>query len=162
MNNKNRGMILEKIINKTIDLYKESNVAIFHKKNLDITFSKTSKNLKLENAFISKKSTVDYYGIYKGIFVAFEAKSTNENYLPLNNIKDHQIEYLKLIKSHGGCAFFIILLKNHQYFYILDIENFQYVENKNLSIEFLNKYAFKLDLTFPGIIDFVPYVEKMI
>ena len=66
---KNRGMLLEQILNKTIEYYNKNNIAFFAKKNLDIKFSKVfvdDRNKKLESSFISKKSTVDYYGIYKG------------------------------------------------------------------------------------------------
>ncbi|WP_337902552.1 Holliday junction resolvase RecU, partial [Mesomycoplasma ovipneumoniae] len=38
MNHKNRGMFLEKIINNTIEFYYQNDIAIFHKKNLDIGF----------------------------------------------------------------------------------------------------------------------------
>ncbi|CRH45622.1 Holliday junction resolvase recU [Chlamydia trachomatis] len=89
---KNRGMLLETIINQTNEFYFKNDICLIHKKNLD-------------QAVISSKSSVDYYGIYKGKFIAFEAKSTELSILPLKNIKNHQIEYLNLIQKNGGIAF---------------------------------------------------------
>jgi recombination protein U len=85
MHNKKRGSLLESVINKTIAFYERNNVGLFHKKNLDVAFqSVTTQNNKpyLNNGYILKKSTVDYYGVLSGFFIAFEAKSTNQEKLP--------------------------------------------------------------------------------
>ncbi|WGI36441.1 Holliday junction resolvase RecU [Mesomycoplasma lagogenitalium] len=163
MTNKNRGMILEVIINKTIKFYNDNNIAIFQKKNLDISFKKvTAKNNELENAIISKKSTVDYYGIYKGMFICFEAKSTNENFLPWSNIKEHQIKYLKKIKEHGGISFFIILFKHLERFFILSIDKIDLKSKKEvINILFLEKNGYEIELMYPGIIDFVNLLQYL-
>ncbi|WP_434337009.1 Holliday junction resolvase RecU [Mesomycoplasma conjunctivae] len=161
MNHKNRGMILETIINNTIDFYNRNGVAIFHKKNLDISFKKIGKDLSVKKGMVLKKSTVDYYGIYNGIFVAFEAKSTNENLLNIKQIPDHQIQYLEQIKKHKGCAFFIIFFKKYEQFFILDISKFDKTE-KSISVDFLKKNGIEVILTYPGIIDFVEHIGSMV
>ncbi|MGZ9428357.1 Holliday junction resolvase RecU [Mycoplasma sp. 1012] len=160
-NTKNRGMILEKIINNTIKFYLENNIAIFHKKNLDISFKKVSNNNELENAIISKKSTVDYYGIYKGFFICFEAKSTNENYLPKQNIKDHQLKYLKNINAHGGISFFIILFKHLERFFLISANKIDLNSEQSINIDFLSKEGIEIELMYPGIIDFAPFIESI-
>ncbi|ADM21873.1 Holliday junction resolvase recU [Mesomycoplasma hyorhinis HUB-1] len=159
---KNKGMILEKILNLTIDFYWKNNIAICHKKNLDIQFKKVNDDLQLEKSYISRKSTVDYYGIYKGIFLAFEAKSTNENKLSLNIIPKHQINYLKKINQHFGCAFFVILFKTEERFFLISIDKIDFAKQKSLTIEYLTKNGFELMLTYPGIIDFVEFIDKML
>ncbi|UWD34095.1 Holliday junction resolvase RecU [Mesomycoplasma molare] len=159
MISKNRGMILEQIINKTIKFYLENNVAIFHKKNLDISFKKVHNNNELENAIIAKKSTVDYYGVFKGNFISFEAKSTNENFLPKSNIKKHQLDYLRKIKNHGGISFFIILFKHLERFFIISIDKLNLKESLNLT--FFEKNGIELELMYPGIIDFVSVIEYL-
>ncbi|WP_429980857.1 Holliday junction resolvase RecU, partial [Mycoplasmopsis bovis] len=78
-----------------------------------------NKKLNLDQAVISSKSSVDYYGIYKGKFIAFEAKSTELSILPLKNIKNHQIEYLNLIQKNGGIAFWIIYFKFENVFFLI-------------------------------------------
>ncbi|MGY6171987.1 Holliday junction resolvase RecU [Candidatus Mycoplasma pogonae] len=164
---KNRGMLLEKIINNSIHFYEKNNLAVFHKKNIDIVFqsvkkdNKDTKIKKLENAFLSKKSTVDYYGIYKGKFIAFEAKSVEGNNLPLANIASHQLQYLRKIKMHLGYAFLIIYFKTHDKFYLLDINAIDSTDQKrkSLSLNEVAEYGIELELVYPGILDFVNFLD---
>ncbi|TCG12059.1 Holliday junction resolvase RecU [Mycoplasma marinum] len=158
---KNRGMMLESILNKTISIYKENGVGIFHKKELPITFgkiNKTGKLFKVENAYIKSKSTTDYYGILKGRFVSFEAKSTNEKSLPLKNIKRHQHQYLKDIELHGGIAFYIISFKSYDKYFLISTEIIDNLSKKSLSLEIANEFGIELDLIFPGILDFAAWI----
>ena len=158
MNNKNRGMLLEGLINKTIDFYKENEIGIFHKKEIPIKFSSIGKEngkLIVNNAFVSKKSTIDYYGVSNGFFYAFEAKSTNELKLPLKNIKRHQIEYLLSIKDHGGKSFFIIGFISSNEFYLIEPESIMEIESSSLSIEKAREIGKQIKLLYPGILDFV-------
>lgn len=161
MNHKNRGMILETIINSTIDFYNQNNVAIMHKKMLDISFKKIGKDLVVKDAVVLRKSTVDYYGIYKGIFVAFEAKSTKENTLNLKQIQEHQLNYLKRIRFHQGCAFLIIFFKEFERFFLLDIAKLD-LKQKSISLSFLEQNGIEVILTYPGIIDFADYIFDML
>lgn len=88
---KNRGMLLESIINRTILTLERDGVALVHKKGLDLSFKSVDKEgFKVKGARIISKSTVDYYGVFKGRFLAFETKSVEEDYFPLSNIKKHQ------------------------------------------------------------------------
>ncbi|UVD81519.1 Holliday junction resolvase RecU [Mycoplasma iguanae] len=159
---KNRGMLLEKIINTTIDFYLKNGIAIFHKKNLDIVFGKVIKEdkaKKLEQTYLAKKSTVDYYGIYQGQFIAFEAKSVEGNILPLYNIKEHQIKYLEKINAHGGKAFLIILFKEKNAFFMLKPEYLRHSSKKSINYEQIQKEGISLQLNYPGILDFVPLLN---
>lgn len=160
---KNRGMLLESIINKSIVTYKENNIGIFHKKELPITFSKIKDEdgkLKIDNGFIKNKSTADYYGIYKGRFVAFEAKSTKLDYLPISNIKDHQYYYLRDISFHGGICFLIIFLSAKNEFYAIDVNKIN-ISGTRITREELKEDGILLELTYPGIIDFAYAIDKM-
>lgn len=157
---KNRGMLLETIINQTNEFYFKNNICLIHKKNLDINFKSVflkNKQLSLENAFIKNKSSVDYYGIFKGKFIAFEAKSTEENSLPLNNIKKHQIEYLDLIEKHQGIAFWIIYYKIQNTFLLIFHKNLKEgIKNKKaLKYKEALKLGKKLSLSFPGVLNII-------
>lgn len=160
---KNRGMLLESIINKSIVTYKENNIGIFHKKELPITFSKIKDEdgrLRIDNGYIKNKSTADYYGIYKGRFVAFEAKSTKLDFLPMSNIKDHQYYYLKDVSLHGGSCFIIILLASRNEFYAIDINKIN-INNSRITREELQTNGIPLELIYPGIIDFAYAIDKI-
>lgn len=155
--NNNRGMLLETIINKTIKQYKNKNIALIHKKTLDIKFSSVDKSNNIKNGIIISKSTVDYYGIYQGSFIAFEAKSVIGTSIPKNNFKDHQHDYLKTIKNLGGIAFYIFLFKSTNEFFLVDISLVNY-EKKTITLEYIKKKGMSLELIYPGIIDFIIYL----
>ncbi|TPR54112.1 Holliday junction resolvase RecU [Metamycoplasma neophronis] len=163
MNVKNKGMLLESIINSTNLFYFNQKVAMIHKKNLDVQFKGVDiKNHKLvlKEATIKSKSTVDYYGIYKGKFLAFEAKSTEDKNLSLANIKNHQIEYLSLVESFGGIAFWIFYFKIQNKFILIkhsDLKNI--IKNKKtLSFDLCKEQGIILELSFPGVLDFINYI----
>ncbi|WP_412031308.1 Holliday junction resolvase RecU [Metamycoplasma buccale] len=156
----NRGMLLESLINQTNIFYLKNKICLVHKKYLDIKFaniSKTENNLKLEKAKIISKSTVDYYGIYQGKFLAFEAKSTESKTFSLRNIKSHQIEYLDLISLFSGIAFWIIYFKIQNKFLLIKHDKFKKIsENKkSLSFEEIKENGKFIDLQFPGILDYI-------
>lgn len=158
MNSKNRGMLLEQLINKTIKLYKENHIALIHKKEVPISFSKIVKDgnkLKVKDGFVKSKSTLDYFGVYNGKFIAFEAKSTKEKSLPFSNIKEHQFKYMSEVVSHGGISFFIIGFYKYNEFYLFNYEVLSHINKKSISIDDARKYGFKLDVVYPGILDFV-------
>lgn len=127
-NKNNRGMLLESIINNTNEYYFKNGIALIHKKNLDIKFKnvKLEKNkLLLNDASIYSKSTVDYYGVWKGRFLAFEVKSTEQKNFEKKNIKKHQIEYLNKVVLHQGIAFWIIYFKFQNEFLLIEHANFK-------------------------------------
>lgn len=163
MNYKNRGMMLEGIINKTIKLYKDHNIAIFHKLPLTINFSGVSNDrLKIKEGWIAQKSTADYYGVFRGIFIAFEAKSTNLPSLPLSNLKSHQIKYLEDINSHGGVGFIIVAFSQYNEYFLLTVDVLDKVDKKSISIEMARQEGYAIDFVYPGILDFVPILERLI
>ncbi|EFF41609.1 Holliday junction resolvase RecU [Mycoplasmopsis alligatoris] len=165
---KNRGMLLETILNKTINYYWSNNIAYIEKKQVPITFKSISNlngKLSLDNAVVSSKSTVDYIGCYNGAFLAFEAKSTNSEKLEISNIKDHQVEYLNLIHKSGGYALFVIFFSKYNEFYILPINVYHRLISKNprsITKEDIKKYSINVEVTFPGILDFLPLIKFLI
>lgn len=161
-NKNNRGMLLESIINNTNEYYFKNGIALIHKKNLDIKF----KNVKLEkhklllnNASIFSKSTVDYYGVWKGRFLAFEVKSTEQKNFEKKNIKKHQIEYLNKVVLHQGIAFWIIYFKFQNEFLLIEHANFKkclFEEKKSyIFFETIKSLGKEIKLIFPGILDFL-------
>ena len=163
MNYKNRGMFLESIINKTIKIYKNNEIALFNKISLDIGFKsikKDKKELIVNKAYIKNKSTIDYIGIYEGVFVAFEAKSTEKDYLSFSNIKEHQDQYLKTIIKYGGIAFYIVCFKELNEFYIIEPKYIDMEKNKKIKREFCLKHCFSLDLEYPGILNITCYLNQ--
>lgn len=160
-NYKNRGMLLEKLVNNTINFYIKNKIAFFAKKGLDIKFKSVNNynenKLSISDAFISSKSTVDYYGVYKGKYVSFEAKSTDENVFYTKNVKDHQHNHLKFIDSLGAKAFYLIMFKKFSKIFIVDVNDFNISKNSYSYEEALKNWR-PLDIVFPGIVDFLELI----
>lgn len=159
---KNRGMLLEQIINKTIKKYKKDDEAIIHKKEVPIKFGSVIKDhnkLKTNEAFIMSKSTTDYYGLYDGMFIAFEAKSTKERSLPKTNFKTHQQKYLETITRHGGIGFYIIYFSSYNEFYLIN-QNKIDIEHA-FRIEAARTDGIELEIIYPGFLNILEAIDKM-
>ncbi|CAM9124601.1 Holliday junction resolvase RecU [Mycoplasma todarodis] len=158
---KNRGMLLESLLNTTIALYKKNNIGLFHKKEIPISFGKVIKSqnkIKIDEAYIKSKSTSDYYGVFKGKFIAFEAKSTNLKSLPLSNIKYHQRKYLHDVQNHGGISFYIFAFKTYDKYFMVYTDTIETMHKKSFSLDDAYAYGIELELTFPGILDFAAFL----
>ena len=158
----NRGMDLENIINETNTYYKDNNIAIIYKKATPITALKT-ENGKITNGFYKEKSTLDYVGIYKGKYIEFDVKETKLNYLPLSNIKDHQINHIKDIIDHKGISFIIISIKEN--YYILNGKDFiNYIDNykvSTISYEYIKEYGIMLKYNYIKGLDYISKLNKI-
>ena len=70
-----RGSLLEEVINRTNEQYREKKLALIQKVPTPITpirIDKESRHITL--AYFEKKSTVDYIGVVQGVQVFFDAK----------------------------------------------------------------------------------------
>ncbi|WP_036452964.1 Holliday junction resolvase RecU [Mycoplasma buteonis] len=160
MSNKNKGMFLEEVINRSLNYYAMNNIAFIEKKTVPFLITKVN-SVKETNGgkqiqgYLFQKSTVDYIGMYRGKFICFEAKSCKINRFDYKNIKEHQIEYLNLIENNGGIAFLIFYFETENVFLKTDpvwVYN-DMIYNKSVSLEKLLKISIKIDLEFPGILN---------
>lgn len=151
---KNRGMFLETILNLTCNFYIKNNIAYIEKKSVEL---KNNENKKLAKG----KSTVDYWGCLKGMFIAFEAKSTHGSRIEKSNFKIHQLDFLLKIKKSGGIAFYVLYFFVENKFLIVEPEIVENFMIEDISITYLNikKYSKEVELTFPGILDFIPLIS---
>lgn len=144
MNNKaNLGSSLENDLNATNAYYLSHELAVVHKKPTPITVVEVDypkrSSAKITKAFYQLPSTTDYNGIYKGKYIDFEAKQTNnKTRIPLSMIHAHQINHLKAVTKQGGYGFLIIRFTQHQETYLLPFNLFeQYIlNNKAKSIPY--------------------------
>ncbi len=117
----NRGMDFEDAINLTNDYYRENNIALIYKKPTPIKLVKMDyEKGKIVEAYFQQPSTTDYNGVYKGYYIDFEAKETNNaTSFPLANIHAHQVEHLKKVLDHKGIAFIIVSFRKKEEVFIL-------------------------------------------
>ena len=115
-----RGSTLEDFINRTNEVYRESDLALIQKIPTPITpinIDKTTRHITL--AYFDQKSTVDYIGVVQAVPVCFDAKECNEDTFPLANIHDHQMEFMRRWQRQQGIAFFLIYFTSRDEFYYL-------------------------------------------
>lgn len=133
------------MIDKINEQYDRQGLAIVTKIPTPIKVLKIKLG-KIVEAFFEKKSTVDYNGMVQGYGICFDAKETDKDYLPLNNIHQHQIDYMNKYKSQKGYSFIICHFKAHKRFYLIPLELINhYLDNakkggrKSIPIEALDK-----------------------
>ncbi|MCR4562353.1 MAG: Holliday junction resolvase RecU [Bacilli bacterium] len=163
----NRGMGFESDINLTNDYYREKGIALIYKRPTPINIVKVdyTHGAKITDAYFETQSTTDYNGVYKGKYLDFEAKSTrSKTSFPLNNIAPQQITHLKLVKIHGGIAFFLINLALMDETYLLDA---QYVcdfydkkERMSIPFEEIKKHGHLVKEGYSPRYDYLPLVDE--
>ena len=115
-----RGSTLEEYIDLTNRKYRERGLALVKKIPTPITpvkFDGETRNITL--AYFDEKSTVDYIGVVQGVPVCFDAKETGGKYLPLQNIHEHQIEFMADFEKQGGIAFLLVYFRPRDEFFYL-------------------------------------------
>jgi Penicillin-binding protein-related factor A, putative recombinase len=118
-----RGSALEDLINRTNEVYLENGLALIQKIPTPITpinIDKESRHITL--AYFDQKSTVDYIGAVQGIPVCFDAKECSVDTFALQNIHEHQVEFMRQFEKQGGIAFFIIYYTHKDLLYYLPYE----------------------------------------
>lgn len=104
-----RGSALEELINRTNEKYRDSKLALIQKIPTPITPVKIdSQSRHITLAYFDQKSTVDYIGTVQGIPVCFDAKECASDTFALQNIHEHQVEFMKDFEAQQGVAFFLI------------------------------------------------------
>ncbi|MBR1861677.1 MAG: Holliday junction resolvase RecU [Lachnospiraceae bacterium] len=118
-----RGSTLEEMINRTNERYLESGLALIQKIPTPITpinIDKDTRHITL--AYFDQKSTVDYIGAVQGIPVCFDAKECAADTFALQNIHEHQVQFMKDFEKQGGVAFFLIYFTGRDELYYLPLE----------------------------------------
>ncbi|MGN0385802.1 MAG: Holliday junction resolvase RecU [Lachnospiraceae bacterium] len=122
-----RGSTLEDMINRTNEKYAENNLALIQKIPTPITPIKIDKeNRHITLAYFEQKSTVDYIGAVQGIPVCFDAKECAKDTFSLQNIHEHQVQFMEKFEMQGGIAFFLIYYTEKDLFYYLPYEMLRY------------------------------------
>lgn len=115
-----RGSSLEEFVNRTNETYAANGLALIQKVPTPITpirIDKESRHITL--AYFDKKSTVDYIGAVQGIPVCFDAKECHADTFPLQNIHEHQMDFMKAFEGQKGVAFFLLYFTRRDIYYYL-------------------------------------------
>ena len=115
-----RGSALEELVNRTNEKYEQNHLALIQKIPTPITpmqFDKDTRHITL--AYFEQKSTVDYIGVVQGIPVCFDAKECAVDTFSLENIHEHQVEFMREFELQGGISFFLISYTSKNILYYL-------------------------------------------
>lgn len=111
----NKGKGLEDLIEYANKQYESKGIALVQK--ISTPWTVIRKGKVIVSAFPSGQSTLDFRGTVKGgISISFDCKETiQEKGLPLENIQDHQIDYMRTAIQMGESTFLIVNIKNKYY-----------------------------------------------
>lgn len=115
-----RGSTLEDMINQTIEDLRDRKLALIQKiptPITPITIEKESRHITL--AYFDQRSTVDYMGVVQGIPVCFDAKECAEDTFPLQNVHEHQVDFMTDFERQRGIAFLILAFTTRGEFYYM-------------------------------------------
>ncbi len=115
-----RGSTLEEFINHTNEHYAEMGLALIQKIPTPITPVKIDREHRhITLAYFDKISTVDYIGAVQGIPVCFDAKECKADTFPLQNIHEHQVDFMEKFEKQGGIAFLLIYYSTRDELYYM-------------------------------------------
>ena len=115
-----RGSAFEELINLTNERYRELGLALIQKVPTPITpIEIDQKTRHITLAYFEKKSTVDYIGAVQGIPVCFDAKECAEDTFSMQNVHEHQFEFMKAFEKQEGVAFLLIYYTAREQYYYL-------------------------------------------
>lgn len=169
----NRGMTLEEDLNETNFFYLEKQLAVIHKKPtpvqiVQVDYPRRSAAV-IKEAYFKQASTTDYNGIYKGKYVDFEAKETqNPTSFPLKNFHEHQIRHMEAVLKQGGICFVIICFTIYQQVFFLEAEHlltfWQRMKDggrKSITKAEIDQMAYNIPLGFQPRIDYIRIIDKL-
>ena len=118
-----RGSTLEEFLNRTNEKYLEQGLALIQKIPTPITPVKIDKEHRhITLAYFDQRSTVDYIGAVQGIPVCFDAKECHADTFPLQNLHEHQVEFMREFEKQDGIAFLIIYYSMRNELYYMPFE----------------------------------------
>lgn len=162
----NRGMAFETAINHTNQMYAYQNIALINKRSTPVKVTR-SKGTKVVSGYFENKSTVDYDGVYRGHSIVFEAKSLSGKSFPLNNVADHQYDYLDQAQKHGARSFLLIEFRDTREVFLLPYVTLKHYKSKadaggrkSIPLEDFEIHAYGVEQGRGVRVDYLAAVER--
>lgn len=169
----NRGMTLEEDLNATNDYYRDQKIAVIHKKPTPIQIVQVDYPNRsaavIKEAYFKLASTTDYNGVYKGKYIDFEAKETqNTTSFPLKNFHQHQIQHMEEVIHQGGICFVILRFTRFEHVYLLEAQHlltyWERMKNggrKSITKEEIEEKGHYIPLGFQPRIDYIKVIDLL-
>lgn len=161
-------MILEEDINQTNIYYRNHNIALVYKKPTPIKVVKVEyPQNKIKEAYFGEPSTLDYNGIYKGMYIEFDAKETHcKTSFPLSNIHTHQLKHINNVISYGGISFLIVRFTTlNKTFVLMGEDLIEFIEKndrKSIPIGYFEEFGYILELKYNPRVDYISVIDTFI
>lgn len=125
-----RGSTLEDLINFTNENYRDKGLALVQKIPTPIKPIKIDKeSSQITLAYFERDSTVDYIGVVQGVPVCFDAKECTTDTFSMQNIHEHQYQFMKEFEQQQGVSFLIIFFTTRNELYYMPFRELKrYVE----------------------------------
>ncbi len=168
---RNRGMSLEDDLNLTNEYYRIHELANVHKKPTPVqvvSVSYPSRNqAKIVEAYYKTPSTTDYNGVTQGVYFDFEAKEvTDQQRFSLQRIHQHQIDHLRDIVKHMGCAFLIIRFVKHDVTFFVPFDKFDQemksTQRRSIPLSWFQSECAIIQHGFTPPLHYLPHVHQWI
>ncbi|ULT55447.1 Holliday junction resolvase RecU [Neobacillus drentensis] len=169
----NRGMTLEEDLNETNEYYRERKIAVIHKKPTPVQIVQVDYPNRsaavIKEAYFKLASTTDYNGVYKGRYIDFEAKETqNPTSFPLKNFHQHQIQHMEEVMDQGGICFVILRFTKFEQVYLLEARHLLHFwermmngGRKSITKEEIEQKGYHIPLGFQPRIDYIKIIERL-
>ncbi|HCE13173.1 MULTISPECIES: Holliday junction resolvase RecU [unclassified Enterococcus] len=166
----NRGMRFEEAINESNLYYLNRQIAVIHKKPTPIQIVKVDYPRRsaavIKEAYFREASTTDYNGVYRGHYLDFEAKETqNKTSFPFKNFHLHQIKHMENCLEQKGLCFVLLWFSSLQRCFFLDsrslIEKWYLQDStgkKSLPLSYIERAGIEIN---PKIAPRIPYLEAV-
>ncbi|MER2170687.1 MAG: Holliday junction resolvase RecU [Psychrobacillus psychrodurans] len=134
----NRGKTLEDEINDANEYYLAHDIAVIYKKPIPIQVVKVDypsrSSAVIKEAYYRTPSTTDFNGVYKGKYIDFEAKETeNKTSFPLKNVHLHQVEHMGKVVQQFGISFLLVRFSTTDRYFYLSYEQLKLFWDRMLS-----------------------------
>ena len=169
-----RGMSLEREVNKSNSYYLAKGIAVVHKKPtpiniVDVDYPKRSAAV-IKEAYFSHASTTDYNGVYKGYYIDFDAKETkSKTSFPLRNFHKHQVEHMRSCVQQGGICFALIkFVKTNEIFVFKATDLFSFWDaqshggRKSIPKSIINQRGYLIRYQLQPLIPYLNGVNQII
>lgn len=122
VNYANKGRALEDLVEDTNKQYEAKGIALVQK--ISTPWNVVRRGKQIVSAYPKGKSTLDFRGtVAGGISISFDCKESSvEKGLPLDYIKEHQVEYMKSAIGMGEISFILTNIKPLDKYYIVEGE----------------------------------------
>lgn len=170
-----RGMRLEEEIAASNAFYLEREIAVIHKKPTPIQVVKVDYPKRsaavINEAYYRHSSTTDFNGIYRGKYIDFEAKETqNKLSFPLKNFHEHQIVHMEKCQKLGGLTFVLIRFSSLNRVFLLESSHLSQFWNnqdkndtrKSIPLNYIEKYGYEVYYGFQPPLDYLKIVDQLI